>query len=78
VQAELDKLVRKAHADNSRKGLGYLRAKRVIKTPHTKRASSFETFGSRVPSFCAAGTPRLRVRCGLAMHREGRSRRGGA
>ena len=55
VQAELDKLVRKAHADNSRKGLGYLGAKRVLKTPHTKRASSFELFGSRVPSFSAAG-----------------------
>ncbi len=55
IQAELDERVRKAHADNAREGRGYLGAKRVLKTPHTSRASSFERFGSRTPTFAAAG-----------------------
>ncbi len=57
IQAELDERVRRAHADNSRDGRGYLGAKRVLKTPHTRRASSFERFGSRTPTFAAAGNP---------------------
>jgi len=55
VQAELDRLVKKAHADNKREGRGYLGAKRVLKTKHTSRASSYERFGSRTPTFAAAG-----------------------
>ena len=55
IQAELDARIRKAHADNKREGRGYLGRKRVLKTPHTARASSFERFGSRTPTFAAAG-----------------------
>jgi len=55
IQAELDARIRKAHADNKREGRGYLGTKRVLKTPHTARASSFERFGSRTPTFAAAG-----------------------
>ena len=57
IQAVLDARIRKAHADNKLKGRGYLGAKRVLKTPHTSRASSFERFGSRTPTFAAAGNP---------------------
>jgi hypothetical protein len=57
IQAKLDELVQKAHRDNVTKGRGYAGAKRVIKTPHTCRASSHEPFGSRNPTFAAAGNP---------------------
>jgi REP element-mobilizing transposase RayT len=55
MQARLDQLVRKAHADNLREGRGYMGAKRVLKSPHTRRASSYEPFGSRNPTFAVAG-----------------------
>ena len=38
IQLELDRLIRKAHADNKRSGRGYAGRKRVLKTPHTARA----------------------------------------
>ena len=37
----------------------YLGATRVLKTRHTKRAKSYETFGSLTPTFCAAGDPEV-------------------
>jgi hypothetical protein len=55
IQAKLDELIRKAHADNKRNGRGYAGRKRVLKTPHTTRARSYEEFGGRVPTFSAAG-----------------------
>lgn len=56
IQAEVDKLVRKAHRENK---IGYAGAKRVMKTPHTRRASSAEPFGARVPTFATAGDPEV-------------------
>jgi hypothetical protein len=55
IQAKLDELIRKAHAENKRAGRGYAGHKRVLKTPHTTRARSYEHFGSRTPTFAAAG-----------------------
>jgi hypothetical protein len=55
IQAELDRLIRRAHAENKRNGRGYAGHKRVLKTPHTTRARSYEQFGGRVPTFAAAG-----------------------
>jgi hypothetical protein len=55
IQAKLDELVRQAHRENATNGRGYAGAKRVIKTAHTRRASSPEPFGSRTPTFAAAG-----------------------
>lgn len=55
IQAELDERIRKAHAKNKRSGRGYAGAKRVLKTPHTARARSYEAFGARTPTFAAAG-----------------------
>ena len=55
IQRRVDERIRQAHRDNSRRGQGYLGAKRVMKTPHTKRAGSNETFGSLVPSFATGG-----------------------
>lgn len=55
IQAETDRLVRAAHRDNQRNGRGYAGAKRVLRTPHTRRASSNEPFGNRTPIFAAAG-----------------------
>ena len=68
VQAEVDRLVRKAHGDNKTKGVGYAGRKRVLKTKHTRRANSYEQFGSRNPRFCAAGDPKVAARM-LAQHR---------
>ena len=54
VQVQLDNLVRRAHRDR-KTGLGYAGAKRILKMRHTRRASSREPFGSRNPTFAAAG-----------------------
>ncbi len=39
-----------------RAGIAFLGAKRVLRLPHTKRAKSFEAFGSLNPRFSAAGS----------------------
>lgn len=62
IQVELDRRVRKAHADNKRSGRGYAGRKRVLKTPHTSRARSYERFGARVPNFAAAGNGAVAAR----------------
>ncbi len=62
IQLELDRLIRKAHADNKRSGRGYAGRKRVLKTPHTARARSYERFGNRVPNFAAAGNGAVAAR----------------
>jgi hypothetical protein len=59
IQAELDAQVHKAHHDNMAKGREYADAKQVIASPHTCRASSYEKFGSRIPTFAAAGDPEV-------------------
>lgn len=59
IQAKIDELVREAHRENATTGQGYAGAKRVIKSPHTRRASSYEQFGSRKPTFAAAGNPEV-------------------
>jgi len=63
VQAEVDLLVRKAHADARTSGRGYAGAKRVLKTPHTARASSHERFGKSNPTFAAAGNAGVASAC---------------
>ncbi len=60
MQSKVDELVHEAHAKNQREGRGYLGARRVLKTPHTKRANSFEPFGSLTPNFATAGDRELR------------------
>lgn len=41
-----------------RSGIPFLGAKRVLRLPHTKRAKSYEVFGSLNPQFAAAGDSR--------------------
>ena len=62
LQAEVDKLVQRAHRENEIAGTGYAGRKRVLKTPHTRRAKSFEPFGRRNPTFAAAGDPEVAAR----------------
>lgn len=38
-----------------RSGIPFIGPKRLLKLPHTKRAKSYETFGSRNPQFAASG-----------------------
>ncbi|MGB5809286.1 MAG: transposase, partial [Polyangiales bacterium] len=46
---------RKARHESTRTGKTFLGARRVLKLPFTKRASSYEVFGSLDPQFSAAG-----------------------
>jgi len=55
IQGVVDGLVAEAHAEAKRKGRGFLGHKRVTRVPHTDRASSWEKFGKRRPTFVAAG-----------------------
>jgi putative transposase len=57
VQQQVDRRVHEAHAKLKHQGRGILGAKRVLKRPHTARASSWEPFGGRKPRFAAAGDP---------------------
>jgi hypothetical protein len=58
LRTRVCEMVRKAHA--SHQGRGYPGAKRVLRTPHTWRASSFEPFGSLTPNFAYAGDRALK------------------
>jgi hypothetical protein len=59
ARAEIAKKVREyereAYACAKEKGLSFKGARRVLRTPHTARASSWEDFGSLNPQFAAAG-----------------------
>jgi len=76
LQHKLDSLVRKAHRENSKSGRGYAGAKAILKMRHTRRSSSPERFGSRTPSFAAAGNAEVKRtfiqerRTFLSHHRE--------
>ena len=59
LQEQLDQLVHQAHRDNRKAHRGYAGARKVLKTPHTRRASSYEKFGARTPTFSAAGDPEV-------------------
>ncbi|MCP5045065.1 MAG: transposase [bacterium] len=63
LAAALDELLRKTRRDNQRTGRGYAGAKRVLKIRHTRRANSRETFGSRKPTFAAAGNQQVARAC---------------
>lgn len=55
IQEELDEQIQEAHAEAKRKGRPFLGAARVLKTSFKARADSWEEFGSRWPTFAAAG-----------------------
>jgi hypothetical protein len=62
LQTAVDQGIAEAHAFNEKRGRGYLGAKRVLRTPFTARANSWEDFGSRLPCFVAAGDPEAAAR----------------
>ena len=76
IKREVDKLVRQAHRKNEKTSRGYAGPKRILRMRHTRRASSYESFGSRTPNFAAAGNLEVartliaRRRAFLSQHRE--------
>lgn len=55
VQVRVDELVRKAHIAAETSGRGFVGRKRVLKMPHTARASSYEEFGGHQPTVATGG-----------------------
>jgi REP element-mobilizing transposase RayT len=55
IRAALDEKVKEAHAEAKRLGETFRGARRATRIPFTSRASSFEPFGERNPTFAAAG-----------------------
>ncbi|MEM7437106.1 MAG: transposase [Myxococcota bacterium] len=61
VAERLRQRERRAWAEAKRSGIPFLGPRRVLKLSHSKRARSFEAFGSRNPQFAAAGNRRAAI-----------------
>lgn len=55
IDAEVRRIEREARQRLESEGRSFLGARRVLRTPHTRRASGWEDFGSRNPTFSAGG-----------------------
>jgi len=62
IAAEVQQIERGALAESKRRGIAFKGARRVLRTPHTARARSYEVFGKINPRFTAAGDPELAKR----------------
>ena len=52
---------REAWQEAQKHGIGFMGPRRALRQPHTRRARSYETFGSRNPRFSAAGNVEVAV-----------------
>ena len=55
VEERLRRNERDAWDDARKRGVSFLGVRRVLRTPHTRRATKYEAFGSLNPQFSAAG-----------------------
>jgi len=66
IASEVQRLEHEARATLAAEGRKFMGARRVLRTPHTHRASSREEFGARNPSFAAHGDVEAARRAVLA------------
>lgn len=55
IAEEVRRLERKALRESKERGIAFRGVRRILRTPHTARARSYEVFGSLNPRFSAAG-----------------------
>jgi len=63
IAEEVRRLEREAWRESKEKGIAFRGVRRILRTPHTARARSYEVFGSRNPRFSAAGDREAARRC---------------
>lgn len=63
IAEEVKRLEREALEESRKRGVAFRGVRRVLRTPYTARARSYEAFGTLNPRFSAAGDPEAAARC---------------